>query len=450
MLANDTDADDDPLTAELVTGVSHGTLVLNANGSYLYTPPANWSGTATFMYRAYDGAAYSDGATVSIAVTPVNDAPTANADAATTAEDTALTVAAVNGVLANDSDPDSLLITAAQVANPAHGTLALAANGSYVYTPAANWNGTDTFTYRAYDGTSYSDIETATITVTPVNDPPVAATDGPYSTPEGTALVLSAPGVLANDTDVEGDPLTAVKLSNPAHGTLVLNVNGSATYTPAAGYSGSDSFTYRASDGLALSAPITVSITVVPKPATTLAVTSAPTTIDHGSRYAFTGVLKLGTLGLPGQTITLEQSADGTDFSASSLTGRTGVGGAFSISAGTDQQDVVPGDVRRDGLPPRLNERGGDGLGSPLRTNPDCPQDHEDDEVLHRIRRAQTTARGRHEAGADLQVQEGRQDVEGIRLRESRGLRLQGLHPLQDQHAPDDQGQLEAEGLRTR
>ena len=216
MLANDTDADDDPLTAELVTGVSHGTLVLNANGSYLYTPPANWSGMATFTYRAYDGTAYSGGATVSIAVTPANDAPTANADAATTAEDTALTVAAVNGVLGNDSDPDSLLITAARVANPAHGTLALAANGSYVYTPAANWNGTDTFTYRAYDGISYSDIETATITVTPVNDAPVAANDGPYSTPEGTAFVLSAPGVLANDTDVEGDPLTAAALQSRA------------------------------------------------------------------------------------------------------------------------------------------------------------------------------------------------------------------------------------------
>ena len=192
----------------------------------------------------------------------------------------------------------------------------------------------------------------------------------------------------------------------------MLNANGSATYTPAAGYSGSDSFTYKANDGLALSAPMTVSITVVPKPATTLTVTSAPTTIDHGSSYAFTGVLKLGALGLPGQTITLEQSTDGT----TSRRARSRVApesAAPSRSARADQQDVVPGDVRRDGLLPRLNERGGDGLGSPLCPNPIAPKTMKTTKSYTVYGALKPATRGRHEAGADLQVQEGRQDVEG-------------------------------------
>ena len=137
---------------------------------------------------------------MSIAVTPVNDAPTANADTATTAEDTALTVAAVNGVLANDSDPDSLLITAARVANPAHGTLALATQRlvrlhagrelerhRHLHVPCLRRHLLLGHRDRDHHGDAGQ-------------RPPVAANDGPYSTPEGTALALSAPGVLANDT----------------------------------------------------------------------------------------------------------------------------------------------------------------------------------------------------------------------------------------------------------
>ena len=89
-----------------------------------------------------------------------------------------------------------------------------------------------------------------TITVTAVNDAPAAADDA-YSTTEDTPLTVAAPGVLANDTDPDGDPLTAVLVTGPSHGTLTLNANGSFTYTPAANYNGPDSFTYRASDGTA-------------------------------------------------------------------------------------------------------------------------------------------------------------------------------------------------------
>ena len=100
-------------------------------------------------------------------------------------------------------------------------------------------------------------MATVTSTVTPVNDAPVAVADS-YSTDEDTALTVAAPGVLANDTDVDGDPLTAVMVSDPAHGTLTLNADGSFVYTPAANYNGADSFTYKANDGTADSNVATV------------------------------------------------------------------------------------------------------------------------------------------------------------------------------------------------
>ena len=263
VLGNDTDPDGDPLTAALVVGPAHGSLTLNPNGSFTYTPAANYSGPDSFTYRANDGSADSNVATVSITVNPVNDAPTAANDAYSTNEDTALNIFAASGVLANDTDPEGDPLTAALVDGPAHGTLTLNPNGSFTYTPAANYSGPDSFTYRANDGAAASNVATVSITVTPVNDAPTAANDA-YSTNEDTPLTVAAPGVLANDTDPDGDALSAVLVSGPSNGTLTLNANGSFTYTPAANYSGPDSFTYRANDGSASSNAATVSITVNP------------------------------------------------------------------------------------------------------------------------------------------------------------------------------------------
>jgi VCBS repeat-containing protein len=198
------------------------------------------------------------------AIYPVtdNDPPAAVADSATMPEDQILTVPAP-GVLGNDSDPDGDTLTANCVINVHHGSLTLSPNGAYTYRPAANYNGEDFFTYRAYDGAAYSNTVTVTITVQGVNDAPVAVADA-RTTPEDTALVVSAPGVLSNDTDPEGDPLTANLVANVSHGTLSLASNGSFTYTPAADYNGPDSFTYRARDGAAYSNTVAVSITVTP------------------------------------------------------------------------------------------------------------------------------------------------------------------------------------------
>src|SRR5262249_25619833 len=143
-----------------------GTLALNANGSFTYTPAANYHGPDSFTYKANDGKVDSNLATVSITVNSVNDIPVALADSYSVLEDNTLTVPVATGVLANDSDADGDPLTAQLVASLSHGSLTLSADGSFTYTPAANFNGTDTFTYKARDGQADSAIATVTITVT--------------------------------------------------------------------------------------------------------------------------------------------------------------------------------------------------------------------------------------------------------------------------------------------
>jgi len=193
-------------------------------------------------------------------VSAVNHAPTAAADGYSTGEDTTLTVAAPE-VLANDNDPDGDSLHAVVASAPSHGTLALDADGSFTYSPAADFNGSDSFTYRASDGTLASNLVTVRITVTATEDTPMA-TDDAYSTAEDTALTVAAPGVLGNDSDADGDTLSAELGSGPSHGVVSLNADGSFAYTPAANFNGSDSFTYRASDGTLASNLATVTLTV--------------------------------------------------------------------------------------------------------------------------------------------------------------------------------------------
>ena len=264
VLANDTDIDADPLTAVLGTGPSQGTLTLNANGGYTYTPALNANGAVTFSYYANDNTINSlNPATVTINITPVNDAPVAANDSYTTAEDTPLTVAAAAGLLDNDDDVDNTSLSVVLVAGPSSGSLDLNGDGSFTYTPNPNANGADSFTYRASDGTAQSTLAaTVTINVTEVNDRPTVANDS-YSTAEDTPLTIAAPGVLSNDGDVDGNSISAQIVSQPANGSVVLNSDGSFTFTPSLNFAGSTSFTYRASDGnLTSLSNATVSITV--------------------------------------------------------------------------------------------------------------------------------------------------------------------------------------------
>ena len=261
VLSNDTDPEGEPLTVVLETNVSHGTLVLNADGTFSYNPNANFHGEDSFTYRAFDGVKYSEIATVTITVYSVNDAPVAVDDSYVTNEDTQLEVNAVLGVLANDSDVDGDTLCAILVSGGI-GTLTLNADGSFSYTPEPNFTGTDVFVYKVSDGTLESSPVSVIITHLAVNDAPIAVEDA-YTTDEDNVLTVDAlTGVLANDSDVENDPLTAFLVVDVLNGTLILAEDGSFVYTPDVDFSGEDSFTYRAFDGTDYSEPVTVTITV--------------------------------------------------------------------------------------------------------------------------------------------------------------------------------------------
>ncbi|CUR60375.1 conserved exported hypothetical protein [metagenome] len=207
----------------------------------------------------------------------VNVAPVGAADAYGTMEGDPLVVAAP-GVLANDTDADGDALTATGVTQPDDGEVSLAANGSFTYTPDAGFVGTDTFTYQATDGTASSGATTVTITVEeelPTNVAPVAAADA-YDAVGGEPLVLPAPGVLANDTDADGNVLTATDITQPANGEVDVAADGSFTYTAPAGFSGKDVFTYRADDGEDVSAPARVTITVKSPAVTAVAGVALP------------------------------------------------------------------------------------------------------------------------------------------------------------------------------
>jgi VCBS repeat-containing protein len=262
VLENDSDPDGDTQAPSIESGPSHGSLVLNGDGSFEYTPHGNYHGTDSFTYTASDGQRKSAPATVAIEVTAVNDAPRATADSYATDEDTTLNVD-VPGVLGNDSDPEGSELRARDGSGPAHGALTIEADGRVTYTPEQDFYGTDSFTYKTWDGAAESETATVTIEVRPVNDAGPAASADSYATDEDTPLDVHAPGVLENDSDVDRDVMTAaLGAGGPEHGTLELNADGSLTYTPERDYNGTDSFTYEASDGDLHSEPATVTIEV--------------------------------------------------------------------------------------------------------------------------------------------------------------------------------------------
>jgi Bacterial Ig domain/Bacterial Ig-like domain (group 1) len=252
--ATSSDIDGGAPTYALGSGPANGSVVFNADGSYTYTPNANYDGPDSFTFTVSDGNGGSDTGMVTIDVTPVNDAPVANDNAHVTPEDTA-----VSGN-ATSSDIDGGAPTYALGTGPTNGSVVFNADGSYTYTPNANYNGSDLFTFTVSDGNGGSDTGTVTINVTPVNDAPVANDDS-FSTNEDTPL----PGfVRFNDTsiDLDGDTLSWTLASSPSNGSVtLLNVNGRFTYTPNANFCGPDSFTYEISDGTA-SDPATVTIEV--------------------------------------------------------------------------------------------------------------------------------------------------------------------------------------------
>ncbi len=269
VLSNDSDADNDPLTAVVSTNVAHGSLNLRADGSFAYVPSPGYFGTDSFAYVANDGTDDSNVATVTITITeapPNNEPPVARDDAYTVGQDTLLDVPAP-GVLGNDTDPNSDPLTSRLIADGTNGSAVVNADGSIGYLPNPGFTGQDTFIYVANDGQLDSNQATVTITVTaaPVNQAPIASNDA-YSTDTETPLQVPAPGILGNDLDPDGDPITARLDGDVSNGTLTLNMDGSFEYLPAAGFVGIDSFTYVANDGSLDSNIATVAITVTEPP----------------------------------------------------------------------------------------------------------------------------------------------------------------------------------------
>ena len=241
VLQNDVDGDWDPLTALVDTPPLVGVLDLSVDGSFIYTPGQD--GVVTFIYGAFDGSGLAT-ATVTITVTGINNAPVAGDDAFDVDEDSTDNVL---DVLDGDSDADGDALEVWAVSDPPNGT-AVDHDTDVLYTPDPDFFGSDTFTYTVSDGNGGLSSAAVTVSVSNVNDAPVAV-DDVYTTPDDTVLVVPAPGVLLNDGDVDGDPLTANLQPGSTLGTLNLGFDGSFVYSPTSGFSGAVVFTYTVSDG---------------------------------------------------------------------------------------------------------------------------------------------------------------------------------------------------------
>ncbi len=262
VMSNDT-AGDGTNTVSVVSNVSNGTLTLNADGSFTYTPNENFNGDDTFTYQLKDEDNETSNALVTITVGAANDGPTAVDDAYNATEDTPLTVVAADGVLDNDSDLDGDSISVQSNTQPANGSVTVNADGSLTYTPDENFNGTDTFTYTITDG-NLTDTATVTITVGAANDGPTAVDDS-ETTDEDTPVNVD---VIANDTHPDGDTIQTTNVTDPVNGSAIIESDGTITYTPDENYSGTDTFEYTITDenGDTHTAIVTITITPVEDP----------------------------------------------------------------------------------------------------------------------------------------------------------------------------------------
>lgn len=244
-----TDPDGDAMGYTVVSGPARGALSGIAP-DLTYTPGVNFTGADSFTFKAHDRGGESNIATVSITVTPVNDPPVAQSKSFATTEDTAASVTL------SATDAEGSPLTYSVLSSPAKGELSGTAP-NLIYTPTANQHGADSFTYRVTDGAAYSNTATVTIAITPVNDAPVAVSKSI------TVVSGQVSAVSLTASDAEGGALTYSIVSAPAHGVLsgaAPNLN----YTATAGYTGVDSFTFRANDGSANSNVATVSVTITP------------------------------------------------------------------------------------------------------------------------------------------------------------------------------------------
>ena len=234
-----TDIDGDKISYALGIQATNGTATVNVDGSYSYTPNAKFYGTDSFTYTVNDGLGGSNTYTVSLTVVPLNKAPVAANSSNTLDEDTSVTG---NLPVAVDAEGDK--ISYALGAQATNGKATVNADGSYSYTPNANFHGADSFTYSVKDDKGNSNSYTVSLSVNSVNDAPIAS-DSSQNLNGNTAFS----GQLPSASDVDGDSVTYAVGAQAANGLVTIKADGSYTYTPNATFHGADSFTYIISDG---------------------------------------------------------------------------------------------------------------------------------------------------------------------------------------------------------
>lgn len=247
------DPNADTLTYSIVTNPAHGTATtVNSNGTFTYTPDTDFSGTDSFTFTVNDGQTTSNSATVSITITAINDPPTAEPVAITVSEDSS-----VNGQL-QAQDPDNTSLTYSVVAHPTHGSVTANTSGGFTYSPEANATGTDNFTFQVSDGQALSNTATVSITISPINDAPVAlagSLNAPFE--QTTSGTLQA-------NDLDNDPLTYSLASDPQQVVTITNSTaGAYTFTPVDGMESPYTFTFTVNDGATDSNSATVTVTLL-------------------------------------------------------------------------------------------------------------------------------------------------------------------------------------------
>ena len=259
VLTNDSDIDGNLLTATLSAAPANGTATVQPDGFFVYRPNENFNGDDSFEYVVSDGKGGTDSGRVTIMIAPVNDPPVAQDSVASVDEDSSVSIP----ISSNDPDGDELTITVMQ--DPQNGDLSENSDGTFAYIPYENYFGPDSFKYIVADGESQSNEATVTITINPVNDAPEAVDDYDYIATEDEALTIGAEiGVLINDSDVDGDLLTASLSVGPNDGIVTIQPDGSFSYQPNENFNGEDSFEYIASDGKGGAGMAIAAITVTP------------------------------------------------------------------------------------------------------------------------------------------------------------------------------------------
>jgi len=392
-LDNDSDVDGDTLTVGDFTQPDGGTVVLNGDGTFTYTPDAGTVGADVFTYQACDGTVCTTG-TVTVTIGG-NSPPTLLPDVVTTTTNTPVDFDPTD----NDTDLDGDPLTVSEASDPEHGTTSVDGN-TVTYTPDAGFTGVDTFLVTVCDSNDACAMSLVTVTVADGNVAPVAM-DDVISTTEGTPVTFDP-----TTNDVDTDELTVTTVSDPAHGTAVINGDGTVTYTPDAGYVGTDTFTVTVSDGTATDTS-TVTVTVGPGPNSppvavddTLTVDGdKPTTLDvaandtdpdndaitvtavsepgHGTVALVDGKIVYtpedGYAGTVTFTYTISDGRGGTDTGTVTLTfgdrDGDGVNDAQEVIDGTDPDDadsdddgVSDGEEKSVGTNPLNPDTDGDGI----------------------------------------------------------------------------------------